>query len=45
MRHFNNIIYSLQLLELDLNGREFIQSNEQSEPTMSRIDRFLASDC
>jgi exonuclease III len=43
MRHFNNTIYSLQLLELDLYGRAFTWSNEQREPIMSRIDRFLAT--
>jgi hypothetical protein len=43
MRLFNNTIDSLQLLELDFNGRLFTWSNEQNDPTMSRIDRFLAT--
>jgi hypothetical protein len=43
MRQFNNTIDDLQLLELDLNGRAFIWSNEQNEPTMTRIGRFLAT--
>jgi exonuclease III len=43
MRLFNNSIDSLQLMELDLHGRLFTWSNEQNDPTMSRIDRFLAT--
>jgi hypothetical protein len=42
MSHFNKTIDDLQL-ELDLNGRAFTWSNEQNEPTMTRIDRFLAT--
>ena len=43
MSLFNKTIDDLQLLELDLNGRAFTWSNEQNEPTMTRIDRFLAT--
>ena len=43
MRQFNHTIDYLQLLELDLNGKLYTWSNEQDTPTMSRIDRFLAS--
>jgi hypothetical protein len=43
MSQFNKTIDDLQLLELDLNGRAFTWSNEQNEPTMTRIDRFLAT--
>lgn len=43
MRRLNSIIDSLQLLELDLNGKKFTWINEQDDPMMSRIDRFLAT--
>jgi hypothetical protein len=43
MRQFNHTIDYLQLLELDLNGKLFTWTNEQDDPTMSRIDRFLAT--
>jgi hypothetical protein len=43
MRQFNHTIDYLQLLELDLNGKLCTWSNEQDAPTMSRIDRFLAT--
>lgn len=43
MRWLNSIIDSLQLLELDLNGKKITWINEQDDPMMSRIDRFLAT--
>jgi hypothetical protein len=43
MSHFNSTIDDLHLLELDLNGRAFIWTNEQVDPTMTRIDRFFAT--
>jgi exonuclease III len=43
MSQFNHTIDYLQLLELDLNGKLFTWTNEQDDPTMSRIDRFLAT--
>lgn len=43
MRQFNQTIDALQLLELDLIGKNFTWSNEQDNPTMSRIDRFFAT--
>jgi exonuclease III len=43
MRQFNNTIDDLQLLELDLTYKAFTWPNEQEDPTMTRIDRFLAT--
>jgi exonuclease III len=43
MRQFNNTIDDLHLLELDLTDRAFTWSNEQVDPTMTRIDRFFAT--
>ena len=43
MRQFNNTIDDLHLLELDLTDRAFTWSNEQANPTMTRIDRFFAT--
>jgi exonuclease III len=43
IRQFNYTIDYLQLLEIELNGKLFTWSNEQDDPTMSRIDRFLAT--
>jgi hypothetical protein len=43
MSQFNSTIDDLRLLELDLNGRAFIWTNEQDDPTMTRIDRFFAT--
>jgi exonuclease III len=43
MRQFNSIIDDLYLLELDLTDRAFTWSNEQVDPTMTRIDRFFAT--
>jgi hypothetical protein len=43
LRQFNHTIDYLQLLEIDLNGKFFTWSNEQDDPSMSRIDRFLAT--
>jgi hypothetical protein len=43
MRKFNQTIDALQLLELDLIGKKFTWSNEQDDPTMSRIDRLMAT--
>jgi hypothetical protein len=43
MRQFNHTIDYLQLLELDLNGKLFTWTYEQDDPTMSRINIFLAT--
>jgi hypothetical protein len=43
MRQFNNTIDDLHLLELELTDRAFTWSNEQLNPTMTKIDRFLAT--
>jgi hypothetical protein len=43
MRQFNNTIDVMHLLELDLTDRAFTWSNEQVDPTMTRIDRFFAT--
>jgi exonuclease III len=43
MRQFNHTIDYLQLLELDLNSKLYTWSNEQDNPTMTRIDIFLAT--
>jgi hypothetical protein len=43
MRKFNQTIDALQLLELDLIGKKFTWSNEQDDPTMSRIERLMAT--
>jgi endonuclease/exonuclease/phosphatase family metal-dependent hydrolase len=43
MRQFNITINELHLLELDLTDRAFTWSNEQADPTMTRIDRFFAT--
>jgi exonuclease III len=43
IRQFNHTIDYLQLLEIELNGKLFTWSNERDDPTMSRIDRFLAT--
>jgi hypothetical protein len=43
MRQFNSTIDDLHLLELDLTDRAFTWSNEQVDPTMTRIDRFFAT--
>jgi hypothetical protein len=43
MSQFNSTIDDLHLLELDLNGRAFTLTNEQDDPTMTRIDRFFAT--
>jgi exonuclease III len=43
MRQFNSTIDDLHLLELDLTDRAFTWSNEQANPTMTRIDIFFAT--
>jgi hypothetical protein len=43
MRQFNNTIDDLHLLELELTDRAFTWSNEQLNPTMTKIDRFFAT--
>jgi hypothetical protein len=43
MSQFNSTIDDLHLLELYLNGRAFTWTNEQVDPTMTRIDRFFAT--
>lgn len=43
MQRFRRTIDSLQLAELHLTGRLYTWSNEQSRPTMERIDRVFAT--
>jgi hypothetical protein len=40
---FNSIINSLDLLEIHMNGGRFTWSNNQSNPTLERLDRCLMS--
>ena len=40
---FNSIINSLDLLEIHMNGGRFTWSNNQSNPTLDRLDRCLMS--
>jgi hypothetical protein len=44
MRKFKGALDAMRLRELDLQGRKFTWSNEQQNPTMSRIDRFFCSE-
>ena len=43
MRHFSGWINSHSLVDLQLSGASFTWSNNQSQPAMSRLDRFLVS--
>jgi exonuclease III len=40
---FNSIIDFHNLIELDLNGRLYMWSNNRDPPTFEKLDRFLAS--
>lgn len=39
--HFRRFINTYELKELDLQGRRFIWSNEQHNPTLERLDRVF----
>jgi hypothetical protein len=43
MGSFKDAIDDLRLKEIKLNGRSFTWSNEQDNPTMTRIDRLLCT--
>jgi len=43
LNRFKNTIDNLQLAPLALHGRRFTWCNEQQDPTMTKIDHFLAS--
>jgi hypothetical protein len=43
LQAFKNTIDNLQLAPLELLGRRFTWCNDQPNPTMTRIDHFLAS--
>ena len=43
MRRFSDWINSHSLVDVQLSGASFTWSNNQSQPAMSRLDRFLAS--
>ena len=42
MGRFRRFIDNMELKELFLHGRKFTWSNEQSNPTMSKLDSFFA---
>ena len=43
MQVFSNWINTHDLMDLQLNGASFTRSNHQTDPVMSRLDRFLIS--
>jgi hypothetical protein len=43
LNRFKNTIDNLQLAPLELKGRRFTWCNDQQNPTMTKIDHFLAS--
>jgi hypothetical protein len=43
MLRFRDFVSSQELKEIYMNGRLFTWSNERHAPTMSKIDRALAS--
>lgn len=43
MAHFKDTLDETQLLEVDLRGRIYTWSNEQNNPTFTRIDRVFGS--
>ncbi|OVA13055.1 Endonuclease/exonuclease/phosphatase [Macleaya cordata] len=43
MRDFSNLVSTLNLVDLPLNGDKYTWSNGQAHPTMYRLDRFLIS--
>ena len=43
MASFKAVIDDLNLKEIGLNGRHFTWSNEQDNPTLTRIDRFFCT--
>lgn len=40
---FNSIINSFELIDLEMAGGEYTWSNNQKNPTLERLDRFLVS--
>jgi hypothetical protein len=43
MTQFRNVVSSLELMDLQLQGREYTWSNERETPSFVRLDRFLIS--
>lgn len=43
MTCFKDTLDEVQLMEVDLRGRSYTWSNEQNDPTFTRIDRFFGS--
>ena len=43
LNRFKNTIDNLQLAPLELFGRRFTWCNDQQNPTMTKIDHFLAT--
>jgi exonuclease III len=43
MSNFRQTIDEAQLMEIDLRGRKFTWSNEQNNPTFTRIDRIFGT--
>jgi exonuclease III len=43
MTRFKETLDNAQLMEVDLRGRAYTWSNEQNDPTFTRIDRFFGS--
>ena len=44
MRHFNNFIREAELIDLPLSNGLYTWSNNRSPPTLTLIDRFLATE-
>lgn len=43
MNSFRQALDETQMMEIDLRGRRYTWSNEQQNPTFTRIDRFFGT--